>query len=132
MVDPTELMAAVVEATAMRRLQPRDSAVMNALIAHVNWRSGRIAVTGTHLAELLRMKQQDVSASIKRLRQEKLLARVVDPVSRNTFFLINPRLLWVGSTQRRGHLFQQFDEAIHVPKLEELEESAARRLQEAG
>ena len=54
--------------------------------------------------------------AIKRLRQEKLIARAVDKTSGHTYFLINPRLASVGSTQRRGHLFQQFDEAIAIPK----------------
>lgn len=121
MVSTTELMAAVVEAAASKRLQPRDALVLLGVMAHVNWRSGRANVTVRALAKELNIQESNCSSSIKRLRDERLLARCIDPVSHHAFFLLNPRLGWVGSTQRRGHLFQQFDEATKVPTMEDLD-----------
>jgi hypothetical protein len=110
----------VTEAVAAKRLQPRDSLVLFAVMAKVNWRSGRASVTTRALASSLGMKESNCCQSIRRLRDEGLLARGVDRDSGNAYFLLNPRLGWVGSTQRRGHLYKLWDELTHIPKVEEL------------
>ncbi len=119
MVSPDELYGAAVTALAAKRLLPRDLAVFMAVLAKVNWRSGRANVTQRALAEQMGIPETHCGTSIRRLRKELLLARVFDRESGHNYFLINPRLAWVGSAQRRGHLFQQFDEAIKIPKLPE-------------
>lgn len=111
-----ELASAAAGALADKRLEPRDLAVLLILLGNMNWRSGRINVTQRALAQQINISSSNVCMSIKRLRKEKLIARAVDQTSGHTYFLINPRLASVGSTQRRGHLFQQFDEAIAIPK----------------
>ena len=122
MVSLQELMGAVVEATADRRLQLRDSAVVLGLVAHMNWRTGRCNVKGTVLAEQLKMKQPDVAASIKRLKVEGLLTRAVDPIKHEAYYLFNPRLIWVGG-EKRGYLFHLWDELTKKVTLDELEEA---------
>lgn len=112
MVFTDELLCTAVGAVAAKRLQPRDLAVLMTVLANVNWRSGRANVSVRALAHQLQMQESNCSASVTRLRKEQLLARGVDAASGHTFFLINPRLASVGSPQRRGHLFQQFDEAL--------------------
>ncbi len=116
MLFTDELASCAIGAMADKRLLPRDLAVLTGLIANVNWRSGRVNVTQRALAQQMNILESNCCTSIKRLRQEKLIARAVDKTSGHTYFLINPRLASVGSTQRRGHLFQQFDEAIAIPK----------------
>jgi hypothetical protein len=116
MVFTDELLSTAVGALADKRLEPRDLAVLMALLANTNWRSGRACVTQKALAQQMRVSSPHVCLSIKRLRDEQLVARAVDGTSGHAFFLINPRLASVGSPQRRGHLFQQFDEAIAIPK----------------
>lgn len=111
----------VLDAVAARRLELRDLAVLMALMGHVNWRSGRANVTVRTLAKLLNIRESNCSHSIRRLRTERIIARAVDGKSGHAYFLLNPRLGWVGSTQRRGHLFQQFDEATKVPTMEDLD-----------
>lgn len=122
MVSLQELMGAVVEATGDRRLQLRDSAVVLGLVAHMNWRTGRCNVKGTVLAEQLNVKQPDVAASIKRLKAAGLVARAVDPIKHEAYYLFNPRLIWVGG-KKRGYLFHHWDELTKIPKLDELEEA---------
>ncbi len=117
MVFTEELSCTVVEATAAKRLQPRDSLVLLGLLAHMNWRSGRIKVMVRTLAEELYGKSTPASygnclQSIARLRREGLLVRVKEPTSGDAYFLLNPRLAAVGGPQRRGHLFLQFQEAL--------------------
>lgn len=116
MVYPDELLAAATGALADKRLQPRDLAVLLVLLSNVNWRSGRINITQRSLAQQINTPESNVWLSIKRLRAELLIARAVDKASGHSYFLINPRLASVGSPQRRGHLFQQFDEAVEIPK----------------
>jgi DNA-binding MarR family transcriptional regulator len=109
-----ELVSAAAGALADKRLEPRDLAVLLILLGHMNWRSGRVNITQKALAQQINVSSSNVCMSIKRLRQEQLIARAVDKSSGNRYFLINPRLASVGSPQRRGHLFQQFDEALDV------------------
>jgi hypothetical protein len=116
MVYPDELLAAATGALADKRLQPRDLAVLLVLLGNVNWRSGRINITQRALAQQIKTSESNVWLSVKRLRAELLIARAVDKASGHSYFLINPRLASVGSPQRRGHLFQQFDEAVEIPK----------------
>jgi hypothetical protein len=108
-------------ATRAKRLQPRDGTVLWMVMASVNWRSGRADVTAATIAKELGIKVTQCAASIRRLQDEGLLTRGIDPRSRHAYFLINPRLGWVGSTQRRGHLYKQWDELTHIPTLDELE-----------
>jgi hypothetical protein len=110
-------------ATREKRLQPRDGTVLWMVVASVNWRSGRADVTAATIAKELGLKVTQCASSIRRLQDEGLLVRGIDPRSRHTYFLLNPRLGWVGSTQRRGYLYKQWDELTHIPKLEELEEA---------
>lgn len=117
MVFIEELHVAAMGALADKRLQPRDLAVLMALLANMNWRSGRVDMTQRALAEQLNIRETNVGSSIKRLREEQLIARAVDKASGRRYFLINPRLASVGSPQRRGHLFQQFEEAVEIPKM---------------
>jgi hypothetical protein len=117
MVFTEELSCTVVEATAAKRLQPRDSLALLGLLAHMNWRSGRIRVTLKALAAELYGKSTPASygnllQSIARLKREGLLVRVREQTSGDTYYLLNPRLASVGGPQRRGHLFQQFQEAL--------------------
>ena len=116
MVYPDELLAAALNGLAGGRLRHYDLAVLMGLLANVNWRSGRINITQRALAKQLSTDEAGICRSIKRLRVELLLARAVDKASGHSYFLINPRLASVGSPQRRGHLFQQFDEAVEIPK----------------
>ncbi len=117
--ETQELLSAVAE----RRLQLRDLAVLMAVLGHVNWRSGRANVSVRSLAKLINVAESNCSSSIKRLRAEALIARGVDRQSNHSFFMLNPRLSWVGSTQRRGHLYKQWDELTKIPKLDELDEA---------
>jgi len=109
-------------ATREKRLQPRDGTVLWMVMASVNWRSGRADVTAATIAKELGLNVTQCASSIRRLQSEGLLARGVDPRSRHTYFMLNPRLGWVGSNQRRGYLFQQWDEITHIPTLDELGE----------
>lgn len=110
-------------ATREKRLQPRDGTVLWMVVASVNWRSGRANVTAAAIANDLGLKMTQCASSIRRLQAEGLIARGIDPRSRHSFFLLNPRLSWVGSTQRRGHLYKQWDELTKIPKLDELDEA---------
>ncbi len=100
------------EALIEKRLQPRDLALLLLLLGHMNWRSGRVRITADALARESGTKHSNVYLSLKRLQKELFLVRAVERSSGDKFMLINPRLVSVGSPQRRAHLFQQFDEAL--------------------
>jgi hypothetical protein len=107
-----EFNAAVLGAVRQRLLLPRDVLVLMGVVTNMNWRSGRARITPKALAAQVGMQDTHTYLSLKRLQQQQFLARVCDPHTGEVYFLINPRLASVGSPQRRGHLFQQFDEAL--------------------
>lgn len=95
-----------------RKLLPRDLAVVWALLPHLNWRSGRVKVTATYLANELAMRLPDVSNSLKRLRTNMVISRVYDELSGETYFLFNPWYISTGGSKRRGHAISQFKESL--------------------
>jgi hypothetical protein len=97
---------------AERRLELRDAAVFLVLLNYVNWRSGRAHVTTKYIAERLNVKLPVAVSAITRLKKENLVSRAVDSRTGERFFLINPYLASVGGPQRRGHLWQQFQESL--------------------
>jgi hypothetical protein len=112
MMFTEETAISVIGGMRHKRLQPRDLAVLMALMTEMNWRNGKVEITQRALAEQLGIQETNCSTSIRRLQSQRLVARMRDPRSGNTYFLINPRLVAVGGPQRRGFLLQQFDEAI--------------------
>lgn len=112
MVFTDEAGVSVIGALRDRKLNYRDLSVLFALLAHVNWRSGRAYVTQQALADGMGMNKTTCSEAVKRLQRERLVARMKDGTTGMTYFLISPRLAAVGSPQRRAHLTQQFDDAF--------------------
>lgn len=95
-----------------RRLELRDAAVFLVLLNYVNWRSGKARVSASYIAERLNVKLPVAVSAISRLRKENLVRRVVDRRTGESYFLINPYLASVGGPQRRGHLWQQFQDSL--------------------
>lgn len=102
----------LMSALRLKRLVPRDVAVLMGLIVNCDWRSGRVRITQKALAAQMGEHTPNVSASVGRLQRLRMVARVRDPHTGEQFFLINPDLAAVGGPQRRGHLAVQFDEAF--------------------
>lgn len=102
---------AVIEALRSKRLQPRDLATMLALMANTNWRSGRVRVTASHLAAQMGIPLSNCSLSLSRLRKEMVATRIREPKTGDTYFVLNPDVISVGSEDRRQHLRRQFQEA---------------------
>lgn len=102
----------VIEAMRSKRLQPRDLATFMALMANMNWRTGRVRVTTTALAEQMGVPISNVSTSVSRLSKESLVHRMKDESTGEVFFMLNPTVVSVGSQQRKGFLVQRFSEAL--------------------
>ena len=95
-----------------RQLELRDMAVFMGLMAHINWRSGRVPITAKALAERLGIKLPVCVSSLTRLKKEMLVARVVDRNSGDNYYLLNPYVASVGGPQRRGLLWAQFKASL--------------------
>lgn len=95
-----------------RKLQPRDLAVLWAMTLHLNWRSGRMRVTASHLAKETKMDVSVVVNSLKRLRDNLVISKVYEEATGETYFLFNPWYVSAGSSKRRGHAQQQFSESL--------------------
>ena len=80
----------LLEGVKERRLQPRDMAVVMGLLAHANWKSGKISATAARLAEELGMVDKHVISSISRLRKELVITKLLDPTSGLPFYLLKP------------------------------------------
>lgn len=112
MIFTEEISISVLGALRDKLLQHRDLSVLVALMAEVNWRNGKAEISQRVLARQLGIQEPHCSVSVRRLQSQRLVARMRDPRSGNTYFLINPRLVTVGGPQRRGLLLKQFDEAV--------------------
>lgn len=95
-----------------RKLELRDMAVFMGLMAHMNWRSGRVPITAKALANRLQIKLPTCVSSLTRLKKELLVTRVVDRHTGENYYLLNPYVASVGSPQRRGHLWAQFQASL--------------------
>jgi DNA-binding transcriptional ArsR family regulator len=95
-----------------RKLLPRDLAVLWGLTIHLHWRSGRVKVTAKCLAEQLGMRIQDVTNSLKRLRDNLVISKAYDQTTGETYFLFNPWYVSVGGAKRRGHIHRQFTDSL--------------------
>ena len=102
----------LLEALKDRRLQPRDMAVVMGLLAHANWRSGKIAITAVRLAEELGMVDKHVISSFSRLRKELVITKLLDETSGLPYYLLNPMMFSVGPMQRRGFLWKLFTDSL--------------------
>ncbi|QTP86369.1 hypothetical protein SSRP02_p013 [Synechococcus phage S-SRP02] len=95
-----------------RRLELRDAAVFLVMLNYINWRSGRSYVSAKYIAERLNVKLPVAVSAITRLKREKLVARIRDDRTGESYFVINPYLASVGGPSRRGHLWQQFQDSL--------------------
>jgi len=111
MVHQRDLESAI-SLVAARKLELRDMAVFMGLMAHMNWRSGRVPITAKALAERLGIKLPVCVSSLTRLKKEMLVARVVDRNSGDNYYLLNPYVASVGGPQRRGLLWAQFKASL--------------------
>jgi hypothetical protein len=111
MVHQRDLESAI-SLVATRKLELRDMAVFMGLMAHMNWRSGRVPITAKALAERLGIKLPVCVSSLTRLKKEMLVARVVDRNSGDNYYLLNPYVASVGGPQRRGLLWAQFKASL--------------------
>lgn len=91
-------------------LEPRDGAVLLAIIRHTNWRTGRADITITALAQELGQKDaSNVTRSIARLQRQYLVAKGSCRRSNQRFLMLNPYLC-CGSNKadRQRDLYGQF------------------------
>lgn len=95
-----------------RKLLPRDLAVLWVMTLHLNWRSGRMRVTASHLAKETKMDVSVVVNCLKRLRDNLVISKVYEEATGETYFLFNPWYVSAGSSKRRGHAQQQFQESL--------------------
>jgi hypothetical protein len=102
----------LVEALAARRLRPRDIAVFMAVMPHVNLRTGKAHVGPARLAQDMGEHASNVSTSLRKLQVELCLVRCRDRDNGGYCLLLNPYICSIGGPQKRGFLWQQFQEAL--------------------
>ena len=94
-----------------RKLQPRDFAVLFALMTRCDSKTGKIKFTVNGLASEIGFNPTSLSASLKRLKSALMIANVQERDGER-FYLINPYLFSVGRRQKWGHLVKLFNEAF--------------------
>jgi hypothetical protein len=104
----------LLEALRDGQLYPRDFAVLWALLARLDWRSGRAWVTTTDLAAAIGHERTNtVSGSLARLRRLGLVAKGMDKRSRRPFLCVDPSLVAsTGGHHRRRLQRLQFTAAL--------------------
>lgn len=109
-VDAEKAFAAV----AAKDLTPGDLAIFLVLMHHMD-RAGKVRVAVSTVASLLGYHPNSCSRALARLRKQELVAKGFDPRTGEHYFLLNPFVASVGSGQRRGHLWKQFEAALDKP-----------------
>ncbi len=104
--------APLLTAIRERRLQPRDSTTVLALVQHLEWRSGRVYATPAELAAAARFDPDQMRHSLRRLRLEGLMARGIDQKSGRPFWCFCPSLVATRGRRWREHQWVQFTEAL--------------------
>ena len=96
------------------RLLGRDVAVLWALIANLDWRTGRSWITSAELAAALgHTRTETVLQSLARLRREGLVARGADRRDpRRRFWCVSPAVACTGGKHRRQQQWRQFAAAL--------------------
>lgn len=90
-----------------KRLQPRDFAVLYAMMSFCDTKTGRVRFSVLYMAKRLCTSASNVSTSLSRLKKVFAIAQLKD--SKGVFFyMINPYLFSVGSRQKWGLLLKQF------------------------
>lgn len=97
-----------------RKLELRDGPVLDGLIAHINWRTGRSQVSAAGLARMLGIRPDNCRQSLSRLRAQGLVIYVVNRDTGESYYLVNPSLVFAGTPKQRGYLWQQFRAAIET------------------
>jgi len=100
------------KALKTRRLRHRDASVFWAASKYLNLRTGKAHVTASQIAEDLGEHASNVSTSLSKLQKELFLVRCRDKTSGGYCLLLNPYVCSIGGRQKRGFLWQQFQEAL--------------------
>jgi hypothetical protein len=100
------------EALKARRLRPRDVTVFWTAAKYLNLRTGKAHVSAVQIAGDLGEHATHVSASLRKLQAELCLVRCKDRTTGGYYFLLNPYICSIGGPQKRGFLWQQFQEAL--------------------
>lgn len=102
----------LVELLKNRTLQPRDFAVLFAMMTQCDVKTGEVRFMIKTLSEQIDMNPASFSNSLKRLKENLLVATVVKH-SGDKYYLINPYLFSVGRRQKWGLLLKAFTEAVN-------------------
>jgi hypothetical protein len=92
-----------------RELKPRDGMVFLALLARVDWSTGRIKATADMLAEDLSSNPADIRASLSRLKSQHYVRWIQDKTDR--FYAINPWVVEPANPKSRNYIKHCFMEA---------------------
>lgn len=95
-----------------KTLQPRDFAVLFAMMSFCDTKTARIKFSVSYLAGKIGTSPPNVSTSISRLKKALLVARLKDSRGLD-FYMINPYLFSVGSRQRWGFHLKEFMSAFN-------------------
>jgi hypothetical protein len=95
-----------------RKIELRDVAVLFAMMSCCDYKTGKVKFVAKTLAKRLNITATNFSASVKRLKQEFLVALVLEQ-NGDKYYVINPYLFSVGRRQKWGHLVSLFSEAIN-------------------
>jgi DNA-binding MarR family transcriptional regulator len=114
-------------------LQPRDVAVLFALVMEMDPGTGRINLTISALARKCGLRQPNTSTSVSRLKKLGLILARRDRDSAGHFFLVNPEFASVGTAEKKRKLDKEWETEWFQSLKEDYSESmsAARDRMEA-
>ena len=94
-----------------RKLQPRDAALLLALMSHTDTMTGRIRVTSQRLSEQLGVQDSEVRAGIGRLKKQHQLRLIRNVETGERYYLLNPWVVRSGKDRAVGLVMKEFTEA---------------------
>lgn len=99
---------------ATKKLNNRDVMVLLVMVSKMELRSNRTRIRASKIAEMLNANVNSVYLSIKRLRDERLIARACDKRTGEIVYMVTPYIFSGGSPKQRGFKIINYNDAIQV------------------
>ena len=108
----TERLLDVVQLAQDKHIQGRDIVVLMLALHFCNWKTGKARFTAKRMSEILGTAQNNVRASLKRLRLCSLLVQAEERDG-TPYYIPHPRIFVCGNGRPRGLLLKAYSDAVY-------------------
>lgn len=108
----TEKLLDVVHLAQNKHIQGRDLVVLMLALHFCNWKTGKARFTAKRMSDILGTAQNNVRASLKRLRLCSLLVQAEERDG-TPYYIPHPKIFVCGNGKPRGLLLKAYYDAVY-------------------